>query len=163
MSDDEKKIFIDEDWKSRVEEEREAALAAKEKQESQPSSADPSSTEPSSAGESQASTAPEEPASSQQTDDEEIGVHPLPPASFGMFISSLASEAMVGLGQMANPSTGKAQVNLELAKYFIDVLQIIEEKTRGNLTPDEKAGLEALLDQLRLAFVAVKNHESAKK
>ncbi len=85
----------------------------------------------------------------------------MPPASFEMLLTTLAAEAMVCLGQVANPITGKAEVNLDQAKYFIDTLQVLEEKTKGNLTSEENGALTMLLSQLQMAFVGVKDNQAA--
>ena len=66
-----------------------------------------------------------------------------------------AQQAALCLGQMAHPSTGKAEINLEAAKMFIDHLEIIKEKTRGNLNKDEEKILTNVLSELQLAFVHV--------
>jgi len=66
-----------------------------------------------------------------------------------------AQQAALCLGQMAHPSTGKAEVNLEAARMFIDHLEIIKEKTRGNLNNDEEKILTSVLSELQLAFVQV--------
>ena len=66
-----------------------------------------------------------------------------------------AQQAALCLGQMAHPSSGKAEVNLEAAKMFIDHLEIIKEKTRGNLSKDEEKILTSVLSELQLAFVQV--------
>ena len=66
-----------------------------------------------------------------------------------------AQQAALCLGQMAHPSTGKAEVNLDAAKMFIDHLEIIREKTRGNLNKDEEKILVSVLSELQLAFVQV--------
>jgi hypothetical protein len=68
-----------------------------------------------------------------------------------------AQQAALCLGQIAHPSTGKAEVNLPAAKMFIDHLEIIHEKTRGNLTKDEEKILSSVLSELQLAFVQVSN------
>ncbi len=68
-----------------------------------------------------------------------------------------AQQAALCLGQMAHPSTGKADVNLPAAKMFIDHLEIIHEKTRGNLTKDEEKILTSVLSELQMAFVQVSN------
>ena len=70
-----------------------------------------------------------------------------------------AQQAALCLGQMAHPSTGKAEVNLEAAKMFIDHLEIIKEKTRGNLSKDEEKILTSVLSELQLAFVQVSNQQ----
>lgn len=66
-----------------------------------------------------------------------------------------AQQAALCLGQMAHPSTGKAEVNLDAAKMFIDHLEIITEKSRGNLSKDEEKILTSVLSELQLAFVQV--------
>jgi hypothetical protein len=77
----------------------------------------------------------------------------LPPPSFGLLVASFAAQASVALGQVANPMTGKTEMNLELAKHAIDTLVILEQKTKGNLTADETAMLEAVLHQMRMAYL----------
>ena len=66
-----------------------------------------------------------------------------------------AQQAALCLGQMAHPSTGKTEVNLDAARMFIDHLEIIREKTRGNPTKDEEKILTSILSELQLAFVQV--------
>jgi hypothetical protein len=66
-----------------------------------------------------------------------------------------AQQASLCLGLMAHPSTGKAEVNLEAARMFIDHLEIIKEKTRGNLNKDEEKILTSVLSELQMAFVQV--------
>jgi Domain of unknown function (DUF1844) len=119
---DEKKIFIDEDWKSQVEAEK-AAFAGQ---------ADPAAS---------ADAAGQE----------------LPPASFEMLVTTFATEAMVALGQLPNPFTNEHAINWDHARYTIDMLQVLEDKTKGNLSADEAAVLEGLLHQLRMAFVTLQN------
>src|SRR5947207_6792394 len=71
------------------------------------------------------------------------------------FIMMQAQNAALFLGQIPNPQTGKGEVNLELAKMFIDQLGMIQEKTRGNLTNEEAAVLKNTLANLQMAFVEV--------
>lgn len=66
-----------------------------------------------------------------------------------------AQQASLCLGLIEHPSTGKAEVNLQAAKMFIDHLEIIHEKTRGNLSKDEEKILSSVLSELRMAFVQV--------
>jgi hypothetical protein len=77
----------------------------------------------------------------------------LPPPSFALIVASFAAQASVALGQVPNPMTGKSEVNLELAKHAIDSLAILEQKTKGNLAPDETGMLEGVLHQMRMAFL----------
>jgi hypothetical protein len=71
------------------------------------------------------------------------------------FVMMQAQNAALFLGQIPNPQTGKGDVNLELAKMFIDQLGMIQEKTRGNLTNEESAVLKNTLANLQMAFVEV--------
>jgi hypothetical protein len=71
------------------------------------------------------------------------------------FVMMQAQNAALFLGQIPNPQTGKGEVNLELAKMFIDQLGMIQEKTRGNLTSEEGAVLKNTLSNLQMAFVEV--------
>ena len=80
----------------------------------------------------------------------------LPPVDFTTFILSLASSVQVHLGLLANPATGKPEKNLELAKQTIDLLGLMEEKTKGNLTSDEGQILQHILHDLRVQFVEAK-------
>jgi hypothetical protein len=123
---DEKKIIIDEDWKSRV--------AAEKEQERK-----------------EASETPAKPAS----DAGPKGVAQLPPASFNLLITSLATEAMIGLGQLPHPITQQFHPDSNQARYAIDMLEVLAEKTKGNLNSAEQSFLEDVLHQLRMAFVAV--------
>lgn len=69
------------------------------------------------------------------------------------FVMMQAQNAALFLGQIPNPQTGQGEVNLELAKMFIDQLGMIQEKTRGNLTNEETAVLRNTLTNLQMAFV----------
>jgi hypothetical protein len=71
------------------------------------------------------------------------------------FVMMQAQNAALFLGQIPNPQTGQGEVNLELAKMFIDQLAMIQEKTRGNLTNEETAVLRSTLSNLQMAFVEV--------
>lgn len=71
------------------------------------------------------------------------------------FIMMQAQNTALFLGQIPNPQTGQGEVNLELAKMFIDQLGMIQEKTRGNLTNEETAVLRNTLSNLQMAFVEV--------
>lgn len=77
----------------------------------------------------------------------------LPEINFPTFIFSLNSSALVHLGALDDPSTGKKEKNLPLAKQTIDILGILEEKTKGNLTEDEENFLKNILHDLRLMYV----------
>ncbi|NKE69409.1 DUF1844 domain-containing protein [Candidatus Manganitrophus noduliformans] len=77
------------------------------------------------------------------------------PVHFSSFILSLATSALIHLGQEANPATGERSVALPAARQVIDLITLLEEKTKGNLTPDEETLLQQVLFTLRLKFVEV--------
>ena len=79
------------------------------------------------------------------------------PASFASFLMSIASNAASSLGMMEHPVTHKREVDLELGKHWIDVLGMLQQKTRGNLAPQEQEILEGLLADLRMQFVSLTN------
>ena len=132
---DEKKLIVDEDWKSQVEAEKQAA----EKEA-------PQTTQPADAG-----VRPGDPADFQ-----------FPPASFDLLLTTLATESLVALGQMPHPITGKAQPHRSHAKYLIDTIDVLREKTKGNLTPEEQQAIDGLLHQLRMVFIATETESVPK-
>jgi len=77
------------------------------------------------------------------------------PASFVSFMMSIASNAASALGMMEHPVTHQREVDVELGKHWIDVLGMIEKKTSGNLTPQEKRMLESLLADLRMQYLSL--------
>jgi len=81
---------------------------------------------------------------------------PLPTINFATFIFSLNSSALVQLGMMEDPTTGQKSQNLPLAKQTIDILSMLEEKTKGNLDTDEAAMLKNILYDLRIHYVKAK-------
>ena len=84
------------------------------------------------------------------------------PASFASFMMSIASNAASSLGMMEHPVSGKREVDLELGKHWIDVLGMLEQKTRGNLLPQEEQILEGLLSDLRMQYVSLTNATASK-
>ena len=74
---------------------------------------------------------------------------------FVEFVVMQAQNAALFLGQIPNPKTGQGEVNLDLAKMFIDQLAMIQEKTRGNLTNEEATVLRNTLSNLQMAYVEV--------
>jgi hypothetical protein len=72
---------------------------------------------------------------------------------FVEFVMMHAQNAALFLGQIPNPQSGEAEVNLELARMFIDQLEMIQEKTRGNLSSEESTVLRNALSNLQLAYV----------
>jgi hypothetical protein len=74
---------------------------------------------------------------------------------FPTFVLSIASAAMMGLGLAPRPDSGKQKVDLELARQNIDLLDLIQKKTKNNLTPDEENLMERVLFEVRAKFLEV--------
>jgi hypothetical protein len=123
----EPKIVVDEDWKSRVQAEKEAA--------------------------SKQAAAPE-PAGQAKT--QQAAAAPLPDASFELLISTLVAQALTAMGKLPDPIEGHAIVRPDLAQHYIDLLGMLEQKTKGNLTDDEAGMLDGVLHQLRMTFVTIR-------
>ncbi|MFC1676394.1 DUF1844 domain-containing protein [Planctomycetota bacterium] len=120
---DEKKIIIDDDWKQQAQKEKED-LAAQEK--------------------------------NQEVGEDKVkgGRGPLPKGDFAALVSMLVTQAFYSLGLVQfEGQQEKKEPDLELAKYNIDMLETIEEKTKGNLSEEEEKVLENTLGQLRMAYV----------
>lgn len=129
QSPEKPKIIVDEDWKSQVQKEKEAL------QQQQSGAA---------AGEGAQHSKPADQAQ-----------HQYPPATLPVLLSTLATEAMVALGQIPHPATNQPQVDLAGARHFIDTLEMLEQKTAGNRTPQESQMLERILHELRMVYVSV--------
>ncbi|MDX9703385.1 MAG: DUF1844 domain-containing protein [Candidatus Auribacterota bacterium] len=84
-------------------------------------------------------------------------------AQFLGLISLLANSALQQLGKVISPVTGKVEINLEAAKLTIDWLAMLQEKTNGNLTDQEKQVLSSYVSNLQLNYVDVKKMEDEKK
>ncbi len=78
---------------------------------------------------------------------------PLPEINFSSFLFSLSSSAFVHLGVIPDPVSGKQEKNLAVAKQTIDLLGLLREKTRNNLTPEEEILFDHILYDLRMAYV----------
>ena len=85
----------------------------------------------------------------------------MPELSFNAFVLSLASTAAIHLGDLADPATGQTSgTNLEGASQMIDILSLLEQKTRGNLTAEERQVLEQVLYELRMRFLEASGQTS---
>jgi hypothetical protein len=93
----------------------------------------------------------EAPASASESGTEEQA--PLPEVNFSTFVFSLSSSAIFHFGEIPDPTTGKKETNLPMAKQTIDILGMLEEKTKGNLTDDESEFLKNVLYDLRMRYV----------
>ena len=87
----------------------------------------------------------------------------LPGIDFATFIMSLSHSAVLHLGEVPHPETNKVELNLPLARQTIDLLSVLEEKTKGNLSGDEERLLTQVLFDLRMRFVEVQKKAEAKK
>lgn len=141
---DKSKLIIDEDWKTQVEREREEMRRAKEQElkgEQAGGSPESDVEQPS------AVKRPDRP----EEQDEIDRLPPPPPATFPFLVSMLGSQALVAMGQLGEESGG--ELRMDYAKHYIDLLGLLEEKTKGNLTDEESSLLFDWLHQLRLGFV----------
>jgi len=77
----------------------------------------------------------------------------MPKPDFNFFLTTLAMQAWIGLGAIPNPVTQKTDENVDQAKFIIDTIEMLEGKTKGNLTKEESELSEHLLYELRLAYV----------
>jgi hypothetical protein len=77
----------------------------------------------------------------------------MPEPDFKLFLSSLGMQALIALGELENPVTNKKESELNQAKYLIDIIGVLKDKTRNNLDKDEEGMLENLLYQLRTLYV----------
>lgn len=80
------------------------------------------------------------------------------PLTFAAFVLSLASSAAIHFGDLPDPTGATSEPNLEGASQMIDILSLLEEKTRGNLTAEERQLIEQVLYELRLRFVEAKGN-----
>ncbi len=130
------KLHIDSDWKAEAQKEKER-LAQKEQAAKASKSAE---GKPGAGGKG---------ASSKGEPGE------LPEASFRSLIGMLASQAVMGLGAMADPQTNRVVIDLEGSRFAIDLLDVLEQKTKGNLEKEEADELRQILAELRSRFVQI--------
>jgi len=136
MTDDAPKIQIDSDWKAEAQREKERlAEQAKARQEADAAAASASTGADNTAG--------------------ATGGRELPPATFDTLMAQLATQALMVMGGYADPHTGQPMLDLDMARHHIDMLSVLEEKTKGNLTDEEAAGLGSTLYELRGRYVQV--------
>lgn len=103
------------------------------------------------------SEAEKQPAQDTASVDQFEEMSPLPEINFATFIFSLNSSALVQLGILEDPATNRKTKNLPIAKQTIDILGMLEEKTKGNLSQDEANLLKNILYDLRLMYVKEKS------
>jgi len=137
MAEEKPKIIVDDDWKAQAQAEKEK-LAQQTEQKAPPAGQAAAGAKPSDATRQRAGQRRE-----------------LPPPSFTALVSSLATQAMFAMGGMEDPQTQRRYVDLELAKFHIDTLAVLEDKTRGNLSDEEKKLLDEVLYQCRMHYVEI--------
>ncbi len=86
---------------------------------------------------------------------EQEATQEIPPVNFSSFILSLATSALIHIGEQANPATGIKQVDLPNARQVIDLLVLLKEKTAGNLNQEEGNLISQLLYTLRMKIIAL--------
>jgi hypothetical protein len=145
MKEPEKKV--DSSWKDQVENER----IVKKTEDPQ----EPVENEPTAAAGPAAEQPAEQPAADAEPAEENRA--PLGQPGLTPLVSQLAMQTMYSLGLVEMPDGQAPPADLEQAKYLIELLVILQEKTEGNLTDEETAALTETLHQLRMAFVAVTN------
>jgi hypothetical protein len=89
----------------------------------------------------------------QEKEQERAQETPLPEINFSNFIFSFSTSVLIQLGEIADPVSNTPQKNLPVAKQTIDILGILQEKTKGNLTPDEETLIQNILYDLRMRYV----------
>lgn len=94
-----------------------------------------------------------ETADTQKPQDRAGKTIPLPEVDFASFILTLSSSTLFHFGEFPDPVSGKRERNLDMAKQTIDILGVLREKTRGNLSKDEDQLMESLLHDLRIKYV----------
>jgi hypothetical protein len=128
-----KKIIVDEDWKQEAQRDKEK-LAAR--------------------------------AAEEEKEEVEKGPKregPLPEGNLAALISMLATQTLFALGFLQIKGEEEREPDLELARYNIDLLQTLEEKTKGNLTPEEQKLLKNTLAELRMGYVSLANQMSSRE
>jgi len=103
-----------------------------------------------------AGAAQESPAAEEEFTEEDLA-DARDPASFVSFLMLLAQNAASALGMVEHPVTHQRDVDVESGKHWIDILGMLQKKTAGNLTPQEKRMLEGLLADLRMQYVSLVN------
>jgi len=140
MAEDQPSLHIDTDWKKQAQEEKRRLAEQEAKQKTQ--------EPPPPAAATGAAPAQGRAAGRGRATGE------IPPASFSTLMQSLVTQVLFYLGELTARGAEPA-VNLDMAKHQIDMLSVLEEKTKGNLTPEEKALLDAALYETRMRYVNV--------
>ena len=131
MAEEQSSLHIDTDWKKQAQEEKRRLAEQEQKK------------------------AVEQPAAGGASPRRAAGGRrEVPPANFATLVQSLVTQALFYLGELA-PQGGEPVINLDMAKHQIDTLSMLEEKTRNNLSDEEKHMLDAALYEARMRYVNV--------
>jgi hypothetical protein len=106
---------------------------------------------------------PEESKQSKQSEPEQEQDIPLPEPSLTALISGLATQTMISLGVFPNPINGSTNMLLNQGKHLIETIALIDEKTKGNQTPEESKTISHVLHELRMIYVAAQNEKQKQK
>jgi hypothetical protein len=136
---------VDDDWKRKVEEEKERLSEPPRRE--RPARPEP----PRGARGPAAAEPPREPPDEPLEEEEADRAAAATP--FLRFVGDLANQALTALGVYPDPMTRTRQVSLEQARYIIEVLRVLKDKTKGNLTPDEQRVVDGLVYELQLQYV----------
>ena len=169
---EEPKLIIDEDWKTQVQREKEELKQKLAESQAEAANAEGSQDNSTDGEESDSSSdlvqpdlaaTPNATVSKPQQDEPAQALGAPPPATLMLLVTTLATQAMGAMGLMPDEQGKQLPVHLDFARHFIDMLAVLEEKTKGNVSDEEKTYLADALHQLRIAFVAVsKNPPGAK-
>lgn len=151
MAENEFSLHVDTDWKKQAQEEK-RRLAEEQAKKAASAAAPAAAATPFAAG-GPATTSPRDPRGGAPTGAAGArGRREMPQASFGTLVSSIATQVLYYLGDVGQT---EGPVNLDMAKYQLDTLGVIEDKTSGNLTDDEQKLLDTALYEARSRFVGV--------
>jgi len=106
--------------------------------------------------------AAQEESEEKKSGDERKARGPIPRGNFAGLISMLTTQALFALGLLEVKGQEKREPDLELARYSIEMLETLQEKTKGNLTQEEQKVLENTLNELRMGYVAVSDRSASK-
>lgn len=142
---DKPKIIIDEDWKSQAAAEKER-LAQRETA---------SGAAPAAGAAPAGATGAQAPAQAAGGKPASPAERELPPATFATLVSTLVTQILFALGMVGDANSRRRYYDPTMAKHQIDMLAMLEEKTKGNLSDDERAVLDSALYEVRMAYVRV--------
>jgi hypothetical protein len=142
MAEDQPSLHIDTDWKKQAQEEKRRLAEQEQKRQEQERATRPTPAVPAAA-----TAAAPGPRSAR-------GARETPPASIGSLVQSIWTQALLYLGELA-PSGMEPMLNLDMARHQLDLLGVLEDKTKGNLTPEEQHLLDSILYEARTRFISV--------